>query len=322
MIPISSKIVASSIIKFQTDIDSFTKEAHTKLVSLKKREKTKLNPAEKKYLSNLISDISSIIIAPPKSLLAFQKKYSIVPKRNLKKKKGRKPKTFKDKIIDALGYNKLRSNFYPEYFQAIGIKSCVYCNAQLAVSVDSLNPKKRKTTKAKFQVDHYIAKSEFPCLSISLFNLYPVCASCNNSKSAKKIKFSLYSNASIISGSSFQFVLDPFSKAKFLLNRNSKDIKVTFKQPKKSKGYDDYNKTFDIQGVYDTQKDLVEELIIKAEIYTPSYRKALEDSFPKILSNKNLTYRIIIGNYSDVNEIHKRPMAKFTQDIAKQLGLI
>ncbi|MEI9909134.1 MAG: hypothetical protein WDO71_05390 [Bacteroidota bacterium] len=106
---------------------------------------------EKRYLSNIISDISAIIIAPPKSLLAFQKKYGIVPKRNLRKKKGRKSKTFKDKIIDALGYNKLRSDFYPEYFQKIGIKSCVYCNAQLAVSVDSEDSKKKKITKAKFQ---------------------------------------------------------------------------------------------------------------------------------------------------------------------------
>ena len=66
----------------------------------------------------------------------------------------------------------------------------------------------------------------------------------------------------------------------------------------------------------------MEELILKAEIYTKSYKETLVNSFGKIFSNVSITNRIIIGNYSAEDEIHNRPMAKFTQDIAKQLGLI
>jgi len=32
--------------------------------------------------------------------------------------------------------------------------------------------------------------------------------------------------------------------------------------------------------------------------------------------------RFLIGNYTEPKEIHKRPMAKFQQDIAEQLGLL
>jgi hypothetical protein len=31
---------------------------------------------------------------------------------------------------------------------------------------------------------------------------------------------------------------------------------------------------------------------------------------------------MIIGNYIDKEDIHKRPLAKFTQDIAREAGLI
>jgi hypothetical protein len=66
----------------------------------------------------------------------------------------------------------------------------------------------------------------------------------------------------------------------------------------------------------------VEELILKAKIYTKTYKKALLKSFPKLLTSVNLSNRLILGNYIDSNEIHKRPMAKFMQDIAQQLKLI
>ena len=32
--------------------------------------------------------------------------------------------------------------------------------------------------------------------------------------------------------------------------------------------------------------------------------------------------RLLVGNYTRSKDIHKRPMTKFTQDIAKQLKLI
>ena len=38
--------------------------------------------------------------------------------------------------------------------------------------------------------------------------------------------------------------------------------------------------------------------------------------------NDNLIDRLILGNYSNPEEIHKRPMAKFMQDIGKEVCLI
>lgn len=78
---------------------------------------------------------------------------------------------------------------------------------------------------------------------------------------------------------------------------------------------------FDVQGIYDTQKDIVEELITKSEIYTKSYKESLINSFGEILNNTNISNRIITGNHMEPENIHKRPMARFMQDLAHQLGL-
>jgi len=85
------------------------------------------------------------------------------------------------------------------------------------------------------------------------------------------------------------------------------------------------NKVLAIEGIYQTQNDIVAELIIKSEIYNETYRKSLEKSFQKLYGNgkMNINFnRIIIGNYVESNEIHKRPMSKFMQDIARQLDII
>ena len=74
---------------------------------------------------------------------------------------------------------------------------------------------------------------------------------------------------------------------------------------------------------YNTQKDLAAELIIKSKIYNDSYKKMLMNTFNKLYGKNPMMFkRIIVGNYTERNEIHKRPMSKFTQDIARQLKLI
>ena len=234
-------------------------------------------------------------------------------------KKGRPPKPLKKHIIDSLNYKKLRNSFYPKYFHHIGIKTCIYCNSQLAVSInDDTN------YSARFDVDHYYSKDKYPFLSISLFNLYPTCAPCNRRKSKNKVEFELYSKESDkLNESGYEFILDPKSKADYLLQREPSLLKFHFKEPPLTKtDTKTFQEVFHIEELYATQKDIAEELIIKSQIYNESYKKTLRNSFSKLALNSNLFERLFIGNYPNAIDIHKRPMSKFTQDIARQLKLI
>lgn len=310
MIQIPASVVENAMIQFKNEIDTFVKSVENKLIKLSKDES--LTKSQKLYLSSHVGEIEKIVKANPKAIVTLIKSKGSLPGKSKKN-----IIAFKDKILKALNYSKLRTDFYPLYFQKIGIKSCIYCNAQLTVCIEDL----KKNVEAKFQLDHYFPKSEYPFFSISFYNLYPVCASCNHGKGVKKINFKLYGN-SVPLNSNYKFELNPGVVAKYLISRNLSDIEINFTEPKAPKGYSSFDETFKILGIYNTQKDIAEEIILKSEVYKKAYKKTLVTSFPRIFTDANLTNRLILGNYTKKDEIHKRPMAKFTQDIARQLKLI
>ncbi|WP_036154690.1 HNH endonuclease [Maribacter forsetii] len=226
----------------------------------------------------------------------------------------------KNSILVALDYKNLRSSFYPKYFKEIGIKSCVYCNSQLSITA----VKSKGGFSAKFDVDHYHSKDDYPFLSISLFNLYPACSSCNRAKSNNKIEFELYTNdVSRTIKSNYRFELSPYSKSKYLTTRDAEDIVFTFSEPSYTVvGAKNFNEIFHIEGIYETQNDLIEELIIKSQIYNRSYLKTLKLNFDKLSLHPELFKRTLVGNYTEDRDIHKRPMSKLVMDISKDLDLI
>lgn len=317
MIAIGFKTVEDAIKVNKDEISDFTAEIRSELQKLRAQNLTKV---KKDYLDELIKIAKTLITAKPETIRKYKNKLEkIIPGSAMESKQF---EGFRNKILKSLGYASKRSNFYPKYFYSIGIKACVYCNSQLAVSIEEEKKKaKTLTYKAKFQVDHYMPKSRYPGLSISLFNLYPVCGSCNNSKSKQELSFSLYQDSTKITPSQFRFILDKVSIAKYLLTKNSDDIIFSFDEPAVASPYKSFEEVLNVQGIYNTQKDLAEELILKSIIYTPKYKETLQKQYPQLFNSAGIFNRIILGNYSSEKEIHKRPMAKFTIDIAKQVGL-
>lgn len=323
MIAILYSVVDSTIRNFDAEILDFKKEIRANLKKMLKDRRLRLSKDKENYIRKLISFSKDIIVAKPNVLVKYQKAFDkIITSDQMESKTF---ETFRKRVIKELGYTARRSGFYPKYFFKIGIKSCVYCNAHLTVAIEKeeqLKTKKEFRYKAKFQVDHYLPKSKYPSFSISLYNLYPVCGSCNNCKSANELKFLLYSNQNKIIASPFKFTLNKGVVAQYLISRKLEDIKFTFYEPLVNPPFKTFQDVFDVQGIYDTQKDLAEELILKAEIYTEQYKAKLKKQYPRLFTTPGIFNRVLLGNYSSEEDIHKRPMAKFTIDIAKQIGLI
>ena len=122
------------------------------------------------------------------------------------------------------------------------------------------------------------------------------------------------------------FVRFPFYRnlvASYLNNRKIEDINFKFgAMPGATDISKEHDKMFCIQGIYETQKDIIEELIHKKEAYTELYKKDLVDQYEKLFPDKSRINRLLIGNYDKPEEIHKRPMSKFTQDIWEDLNMI
>lgn len=307
---------------FKTEIDQQRLDAISKLTAL---DTTTTVREDKNYLKNIINlftNNNDFLFWDSQKL--FDEKDSVgnvplVPK-IVKGVQKMVKSEIKDKILIALGYKHLRNTFYPKYFKEIGIKACVYCNSQLTISVTK---NFKNEYSAKFDVDHYYSKDDYPFLSISLFNLYPACASCNRLKSTNPIELELYSDNDFkTKNSSYKFKLNSDAKAKYLTTKDSNEIEFNFVEPSYVSGVKEFNEVFHIEGIYQTQVDLIEELIVKSQIYNSSYLKTLENNFKKLNLHPELFKRTLIGNYTEDKDIHKRPMSKLVMDIARELELI
>lgn len=278
------------------------------------------DPLEILYTQTIHELSGEIITGLPSRLAIFKKRFDEIVDASEMESAAFEP--FRKKIILALGYKHWREVFYPKYFAKLGIKACVYCNAQSTLSIkrEQITGTTDWVRRAKFQVDHFLAKNGYPCFSISLFNLNPVCASCNNVKSTKKILFELYEDQP--GASPFHFYLEKESKGRFLNSRKLDDIVIKVRSDQKAtRGFVDHIGLFEIEGIYSEYRDVAEELLLKAEVYTLDYKRTLLNSFKGYLTPENIN-RMLTGNYIAEDELHKRPLSKFVRDISLDLGLI
>lgn len=320
MIGVNKRIVEAAIADSLGELNTQSSEILEKLKEFK-RNNNFLKTKDSNYLNKVITEFetTNFITLSLVDLERIKTEIGEIPvcKRRFNGKK--KATLLKDEILQILDYKSKRSNLYPKYFQKIGIKACVYCNTQLTVTIEKkiTGRTSRIEYVSKLQLDHFYPKKKYPHLSISLFNLYPVCSTCNLVKGSNPdIDFKLYLN--IVHKSDFEFKLDKVSKATFLSTRNNENIEITFNNINNSS----YKDIFRINDIYKTQYDIAEEIILKSLTYNASYRKSLMKEFGKHRINNSLISRFILGNYTEENQIHKRPLAKFMQDIGKEVGLI
>lgn len=236
--------------------------------------------------------------------------------------------SFQDLLVYKFNYSSYRNNFYPRLFSNLGIKSCVYCNSQLTLTVvkntytDRAGNLNGKAKIAKYQLDHVYSQKDYPYISATVFNLYPCCGVCNNIKRKKNVNFRLYSN--LEQPSPYKFSLTKDSLAAYMVSHNSEELVVTFEDPDKPKpdkrGNGSLEDTFHISSIYNEQKDIAEEIIVRAQVYNDTYKKELEASFGAIFPGSGFSIeRIFLGTYPDEKDIHKRPLSKFIQDISSEV---
>lgn len=199
-----------------------------------------------------------------------------------------------------------------EFIKRININTCPYCNRNYIYHLS-------KTSKIKPQIDHFFPKSIYPFLAVSFYNLIPSCQTCNGF-GAKEEKDPLavdLTNPYLIENTNFKFMYE-IKHINFLnplLDKTSIDVKFKHK-------LDGHIKVFKLDKLYQQHSDHILELIIKSRVaYSEEYRKYLR-TYSGLKFSEHEIDRMILGNYSQEEEIHKRPLAKMYQDIGIELGLI
>lgn len=326
MIPIGPAKLENAIDIHRARIVAVAADAKDELEKVKRDHSSTLNAQEISYLDKVIDLFKDeeFICSNQDTLREKIKLLPKLPARTfIKDSAGQSITSLTSHIQEALGYERLRKSFYPTFYRSLGVRTCVYCNALSALTVQKWSPQGRSLTiKGKYQLDHYFSKDDYPFLSVCFYNLYLVCGICNNAKKKSAVDFDFYGDQPT---KPYRFELSPGTVAKYLLTHDHGTIKIIFHDPDKEiqdPDFKSFQEVFNIQGIYETQTDIAEELIIKSQIYSESYKDSLRGSFPGLFSNEDLSNRLLIGNYMDIKDIHIRPMAKFMQDIAKQLDIL
>ena len=200
--------------------------------------------------------------------------------------------------------------------EALGIRTCVYCNLQYALTIDH--------SQGLFELDHRYPKSKYPYLCTTFNNLQPSCPTCNHGKKDDTADFGLYTDNPA--------ELHPFhllTTPQLYLRKRRLNVKYINIRLVASKPMDaamcqlaaSHESDFQINSTYAVVKDVAEETIWRCKAFDDTYKKLFLKKFPELYS-KDALHRFVFGVYSDDNNVHQRPLTKLKRDIMKDMGVV
>lgn len=192
----------------------------------------------------------------------------------------------------------------------LNVKTCPYCNMQYTLYARAYEDEKKIDEIAKFQFDHFYDKASYPMLSMSLYNLIPSCASCNNGKMQGELSLAFHPYYASISDT-FHFRI---AKPLKLWMGGDKDVPKIEMIANAGQNISEYKKMFHIETLYQRHKDVAREVFTRA--YADTYYSE-KDNFG-FLKDEELKERLRKGFYPEEKDINKRPLTKLEQDLWKQ----
>lgn len=185
---------------------------------------------------------------------------------------------FFELIVDAMRYDKVQKDIMPGYIRKIGIKTCVYCNAQFATTayLQSIKstPKGMPVVEGSpvvcYELDHNKPKSHFPYLCTNFYNLQPSCSSCNRRKNDRSLQFSLYYESGDKNIRPLHFALrredlisfrtsNRYQNIKAYLCNNGEAVPPSMADTTSIAG--EFNTKLGIQDIYNEYSDMIEEIL-------------------------------------------------------------
>ncbi|PGV77979.1 HNH endonuclease domain-containing protein [Bacillus cereus] len=186
-----------------------------------------------------------------------------------------------------------------------GIRVCPYCNRQYITPILSDNGKMRS------DIDHFLPKCYYPYFSMSLYNLVPVCKSCNQSlKGDRNFTFTNISPYEEHIGDYFKFKADELT------------YEISMEVPNDLEAVIQHLDIFKIEALYNYHQNQVEELVKKRIAYPDDYIHDLYKKNKDYFNSELEIKQILVGYIGDANRMNDEAFLKFRRDLAEQLGFI
>ena len=218
------------------------------------------------------------------------------------------------------------------FIRSLHVGSCCYCNADTIFSIllDQKKPGRTVDTHSKSDykrspLDHYIPRSRYPYLALSLYNLVPACPRCNtNIKGAKNLSHNdhIYPYGENFDDGFRFFAMSKTGKKWREANEDDFIIDIV---PGKIACQDLKQRSentatfFHLKEYYEQcHKCDAMDIIHRVTMLPRNLRKTMERLYPGI--NELVLNRILIGSDLKRSHINRRPLSKLTLDLYEEFG--
>lgn len=225
-----------------------------------------------------------------------------------------------------------------DMFDLLEVRVCPYCNRQYTLVLKAEGENEKLDKWIRPQYDHFFPKSLYPYLALSLFNLIPSCAICNQSKGNWDTlrKPVLYPYAEEF-GEVHRFRLE-IKDVETLWQRNRRErwkkeipdlepdeygfkIHITYARGADGGSVDskieNADRVFHLTDFYNEHRDYVRDVIRNQHLLGEDYLKAMKEKFKELDYSEieQSVYMMDIGN----DKLGRRPLARLTRDMDEEL---
>ena len=102
---------------------------------------------------------------------------------------------------------------------------------------------------------------------------------------------------------------------KILLNEEEIELEIEYD----NKDLEEESQKLYLKELYSNHKDIAAEIVRKSRYQGTGYIDGLYKQLGSLFSSKEEVYRMVYGNYLNKEDWSKRPLSKFTYDIAKEV---
>ncbi|WP_435522677.1 HNH endonuclease [Chryseobacterium indoltheticum] len=200
--------------------------------------------------------------------------------------------------------------------EKMNVRVCPYCNHNYIFTLNVAESKSENKITSKPHFDHYLPKSKYPILSLSLYNLIPSCSVCNKIKDEREFTFYPYDETS---KENLKFIIrseDDYNPSKWVTGEGKigidlfhylSDDKVATLQEDKTT----INKQLGLEVIYQEHLEYAEEIVDKVFAYNRSYYDAMIFSYNGLGKTPDQIESIIWSAY--LEKVGDRPMSKLTK---------
>lgn len=222
-------------------------------------------------------------------------------------------KNYKE-YMNRFSLNESQWNAYNYVFK-MGIKVCPYCNRQY------ISPLYSEEGKVRADLDHFYSKSKYPYLAMAIYNLIPCCKFCNSSLKGDK-EFTYQNNINPYDDELDEYMYFNYFPRSTDSFYGSDEIIIKLMErenadKEKVRKFKNNLKTFQIEGLYQYNTDILKLMLKKRIIFTNEYIDNFYNNYKNIFKNKDEIIQLLFN--TSIDEDKDIPLSKLKKDMINQI---